>query len=780
MYYNNEESDIIYSYISQLRQNKDVYDSKPAKGLVHGFQKDAIQNGWGHRLSKKGENWKFTISYIENEKGKFIVVEDHGCTGLIGKNYNKEELKKYQEEGTLIPPQEKLARFCTLYFSGGNTTSAGLFGRGKLMYQLASNDYIYYFDSLTENGNYVANWFNKMKTCYPSLEGDEAINWIKFNTGMDKKLTTGTRIIITNPNEEIVSAIKNGNILNDINETWWLIFKKYNACVEVYDNGKLIGTGAVPKIYADSFVSSNKWFYEDSDKLIAPGYRMKKIYLCFNDIDEELPEELSNIYYYRNNMKIGKIIDSRDLEVDEKFKNKIFGYIEVDKEWEKELEENEHITHYAIKNANMTNYQNLKKAVKTHLSNYAIKMGLKKNDKAITADQEITKLADDLTDFLRNCDIDLELNPNKNNKRSNGINIIINKDYPNDELRTLEYGQLMKFNYKLSKEVMDNEYNVKIFVSSPRGGQKLLFEDNIIFYSNVYHSDDIEISFDDFFKKERNVVKVVVKSNSHEDIQNTSTFPVYVDIDEETTVEDFVLRLENINFPNEYNREVVNGESISNLKVLLQNNTNKNVEVQLSCLIQDVGDRNNTIEVIKRDRYMLLPDEPVFDMIDEIFFDSKYINRKGNLKIKYILSHINGIEEYDKGTILKEININFIYEATQEGIKTNIFETSINSDDKTIKSKWEHNPSGSGYLLKFNQNYILYKTIKDEPDSIAYKVYFIEEMLKTIISIKLDNYDYEILGVDKETIERYDAKDIDLLVKNTVDRYISEYFESRG
>ena len=62
------------------------YSTQPACGLIHGFQKDAIQNGWGHRTSNT--DWKMVFRYVENDYGKFFIVEDIGNTGLIGKNYN--------------------------------------------------------------------------------------------------------------------------------------------------------------------------------------------------------------------------------------------------------------------------------------------------------------------------------------------------------------------------------------------------------------------------------------------------------------------------------------------------------------------------------------------------------------------------------------------------------------------------------------------------------------------------------------------------------------------
>src|SRR5574344_1321471 len=129
------------------------YQKRPAKGLVHGFQKDSIQNSWGARLTKKGKDWRFEIRYVENEKGKFLVAEDFGSVGLTGKNYTQDEIAVISD----FNENDRLARFSSMNNSGGVTTGAGNFGRGKRMYQAVSSEYKYFFDSQTVENNYYAN-----------------------------------------------------------------------------------------------------------------------------------------------------------------------------------------------------------------------------------------------------------------------------------------------------------------------------------------------------------------------------------------------------------------------------------------------------------------------------------------------------------------------------------------------------------------------------------------------------------------------------------------------
>ena len=88
------------------------------------------------------------IFLLSNKCGSFIIVEDFGTVGLTGKNTPAEEINKMMAEGITLPPTERLSRFTSMFNSGGNITGGGLFGAGKSVYSVASEDYTYYFDSL--------------------------------------------------------------------------------------------------------------------------------------------------------------------------------------------------------------------------------------------------------------------------------------------------------------------------------------------------------------------------------------------------------------------------------------------------------------------------------------------------------------------------------------------------------------------------------------------------------------------------------------------------------
>ena len=57
-------------------------------------------------------------------------------------------------------------------------------------------------------------------------EGDEAYRFIKDKTGLEKKDTYGTRVIIESPTEELVQSISDGSIIPFIQESWWRIIQR--------------------------------------------------------------------------------------------------------------------------------------------------------------------------------------------------------------------------------------------------------------------------------------------------------------------------------------------------------------------------------------------------------------------------------------------------------------------------------------------------------------------------------------------------------------------------
>ena len=69
------------------RTDENIADQYP--DIFDGLQKDAIQNAWDAKLTKKGRDWKLIFKYepVHNT----LIIEDFGTTGM-----NEEKWERYQ------------------------------------------------------------------------------------------------------------------------------------------------------------------------------------------------------------------------------------------------------------------------------------------------------------------------------------------------------------------------------------------------------------------------------------------------------------------------------------------------------------------------------------------------------------------------------------------------------------------------------------------------------------------------------------------------------------
>ncbi|MDD2180956.1 MAG: hypothetical protein PHW32_01150 [Bacilli bacterium] len=768
------------NFKKQIEQFIMGYETEPAKGLVHGFQKDVIQNGWGHRLNDKGKGWSLEISYLENDKGKFIIVEDHGCTGLIGKNYSLSELDEMMINNIDLGSKEKLARFSSLYNSGHNVTSAGLFGRGKQIYQAASERLKYFYDSFTEDGKYVANYIDGQQNMFEkSHEGNQAKTFIFKETGLSEKITHGTRIIIVDPKREIIDSIRNGELIKHINETWWRIIYKYSAKIDIKFMNKIIGTAEVPDFYIKYLDDKSKHKeYVNND--VAPGYRIKRLSIFLVEKDEEIPEGLENIAYYRNDMKIGNVMHHYEFStLDEKYRDRICGFIEFEKDWEKELENNENLEHYGPKSRREKSYQYMKKYLLNQIEEFAYATGLKKKEERKDADRKLQEMVDDLTNFLLDNDIKMDWDGSIGKKNVKPFQVDLEKYYPNSD-RCVEFGEEMKFNINVT-----TKYNfvadIRIIIIGAEKQERLYksFENIEVKNERIYSSEIISIDYNEFYPNERNVVKVEV-TDKERNLLDSSTFPVFVGVDDEITSEDFELKIINLEFPNQDNRMVRYGEAIKNIKLRIVNNMNLQFKASLAVFVQDVNDRNATILEFYRDNDITLSAHDYFDVsMGDLKFDEKFLKRKGLMRLKVRLSHMSGIEGLKKGDYLKDIGIQFLYEKDQDDNRINLFKAEYEGNhNHYIKSRLLKTPEG-GYNLIINMNYIEYKFVADEEKSVYSQSYFAQEMIKAIIKIKLEMGDYSIFELPKEIIEVMSPSEMMLKVNEITDKLVAKYLEVR-
>jgi hypothetical protein len=313
-------------WIAQVeREYEEIYGSDY---LAIGLQKDAIQNSWGARISPKGANWSFGFEFIQDkDKGSFLIATDQMCYGLTGPDTPPDQLKNIQDN-----KDYRLAKFRSMLYSADNLQGAGQFGRGKTLYLAASKDHHIIYDSYTNKGEYRSGWIkivgDDLKLSNNFTDNAARKNLEKHGPEGIKPLATyGTRIIIVNPRDELIEAIKDGRMTEYIGETWWLILMRNLEIATIYKGKKKKAEMPAEFVNLSSTDSSERKCrtYSAIFDYKGTSCRFKKVQLFF--ANKKITDSLRGVYLYRRDMKIAKM----DLkEVPPEMDDKLYGYAELE------------------------------------------------------------------------------------------------------------------------------------------------------------------------------------------------------------------------------------------------------------------------------------------------------------------------------------------------------------------------------------------------------------------------------------------------------------------
>lgn len=345
----------IINWPNQVKQIIDGYRSYNT--IAHGVQKDAIQNAWDARVDKKdAKGWGIEFELIESSDMNLFTFTDKGTTGLTGRILLPEDLEKD------LPIIERWGRFENVAFTKDPSEHAlGARGRGKFIFVGASEfkakttdnkniEKLILYD--TFRGDNVYRFGLRTITTTDSkiqaFEGKEAENEIKeLTNGLINPLRNiGTRVIIVDPLKEIINDIKNGKLMEYIEETWWEIIKNYDVKIKLK-----IGDKTTSAKLSDHFKfpeSDSKRFKIWTKKNIklpqAPNYSIKQLHLVY-DSHNPVEEDLRGIFIQRGGMKVCSIPVKY---LDKTIGNSIYGYIKLTEELEEKMQEDEGIEHYSF------------------------------------------------------------------------------------------------------------------------------------------------------------------------------------------------------------------------------------------------------------------------------------------------------------------------------------------------------------------------------------------------------------------------------------------------
>ncbi len=706
----------------------------------NGFQKDAIQNATGARKGNKWNNWICDISLVENEHGQFVIVEDSGTVGLTGKNIPGEDVNDMMARDEVLPAEERLARFTSMFNSGGNTLGGGLFGAGKSVYSVASEEYTYYFDSLRLDGTYVANVNQKGHVLPLALEGKEAKQFIQDNTGLPAKKRSGTRVIIKSPKPELADSIATGKIIPYIQESWWLIIQRLGT-------GSHISVNGVPVTVPEDIKQGSRVYDLPSPETYATNYKVKHFGLY---VFEDGSNRWEGISYYRKGMKIGEI----DLkEIPEKLKGKLWGYIEVDEAWEADLAEIEDNVHFGVSKGkkrtttyqNMSNYCNSK--VRDILTQWGFIRDKENADKKLK--DQLQQIAEDIQNLFDKLGFeDLGKGPQKADFDVRWQNI----QYPTPNSETVTTGDSISFAIRIkSAYAIAKKFEYKLLVVNPQNGEiihqicteKATVKPNATFVKDFVHI----ITKSNSVKNAENriVLSVKVIGSSKE---RKKDLPYYYDIAKPTHTREVVsLSLHECIFPKQGSRRVNFEESLHNICYKIENKRNHQLNYKLNVSIHNASDTRcpKIIDVASFTGVILPFEDEITPYIETISFPEEIFAQhleEGMLELRARLIANEDDEEYEKGDKITFYHYKIFLNCDEKHGKSDAFEIKSVDDPDNYRRAW-HTP-GNGRCIYLNVGHTAYLNLQDYPD--LQMDYLREQMLKQYVLLYLSEGRYDMFG----------------------------------
>ncbi len=735
----------------------------------NGFQKDAIQNAVGARKTNKWKGWKCDISLVENSHGKYVIVEDSGTVGLTGSNTPAEEINEMMARGEKLSADERLSRFTSMFNSGGNTTGGGLFGAGKSVYSVASENYTYYFDSFREDGKYVANLNKSGQVESVAFEGDAAKKFIFDNTGLEEKKTVGTRVIIENPKQELVDSIISGEIIPYIQESWWLIIQRLPEDSAISVNG-------IPISIPDDIKKATNTFELQNPEVYSPGHKVKHFGLY---VFEDGNNRWSGISYYRKGMKIGEV-DIK--EVPKKVEGKYWGYIEVDEQWEDDLSDIEDKVHFGVSKGKKktVTYQHLRNYCDYKFKANMVEWGYIKDqeneDKKLR--DELKQIAEDIQDLFDKLGFeDLGKGPQKADFDVRWQDI----KYPVDDTERVSSGDEIKFSVRIkSSYATDKTFEYKLSVVNHDTGEVVsqIANDKIKVASNTIQKLDFthKVSKENSAQYAENRIVLSVKSVGSGK-EKKKELPFFFDIDRPDNSRDIVnLYLHECIMPTENSRRVNFGESLKNVSYLIENKRNHKLSYRLNISIHNASDPScPKIVDVKSIVGEVEPfEEVITESIPEIIFDQgtyeKYLS-SGELELRARLIANEDDAQFEKGDKITFYNFKLYLNMDEKNGKNDSFDVESVNAPENYKRSWY--TAGNARKITLNVGHVAYLSVSDYPD-IQHE-YMREQMLKQYVLLYLAEGKYDMFGEQGKAfadLEPQEAAD------QVIQKIESVYYES--
>ena len=739
----NKVTQMPQDYGKHVEWTKNAYETAGIE-FADGFQKDAIQNCVGARKTNKWDGFCCDIYLESTANGTFVIVEDFGTVGLTGRNLTPSETLEIKDKYGLNSLEgDRLAKFSALNISTGSKTGAGLYGVGKTVLSMASKSYTYYYDSLRDDGKYIANCNKAGKRLEKAYEGTEAEQMIIDCTGLSPKNTTGTRIIIEDPNEELIKSIRTGILGTYIQESWWKIIERMESV------GAEIKVNHVP-VKPPDWIANCKYKYElpKSEACNDPKRKVKK----FGLFVYENPKltKWNGISYYRKGMKIGPLEISKDLlkEIDGRF----WGYVEVDETWENELAEIEDAVHSGVKKGKKgtTVYQDLKHYVEGKLRENLVKWGIIKDNFSDNEkiNETLKELASEVQDFIGSLGYEnLGNGPDKPDFDVRWKNIA----YPVKGSLEVTTGDEISFSVKITNKYSSKKkFKVTLIVKEKNSG-RVVSE----IYKNYVEIDSSSAWEEEFVHKvncknsaqfEENLIELYV-SVVGSGKQKNKDLSFFYDIKQPINLKEYIdLTLHDIQLPLQGSRRVNYGESLKNISYRIENKRNEDLSCKLKVSLF-LPELKVTIKDIYSSDFQLKPFEEIIvkdikeQVIEEGVFKTYLKNDKGRVELRAKLIASKDDTKLEKGDKISHYYFNLFINMNEKQGSENAFET--RQEDQPDKPRaWYI--AGKNRAIVINVGHPAFKNLSQYED--IQRSYLKEQILKQYVMLYIEEARYDMFG----------------------------------
>lgn len=732
--------------------------------LPDGFQKDAIQNAVGARATNKWHNFKCEIDIVRNQAGIFLIIEDSGTVGLTGDNIDANLINYMMENGEVLAPEQRLARFSSMFNSGGNETGGGLYGAGKSVYSVASKDCTYYFDSLTVEGKYVAN-LNKVGAIYPkAYEGNEAKKFIYSETGLKEKKTVGTRIIIKNPVEELIKSIEDKSINNYIHESWWKIIERLPEDAGIFVSGKKITNPRFIYEGTKRYDLKDQEYYNDEYKVKNFG-----LYLYDKECD------WNGISYYRKGMKIGEV-DLKD--VPDKIKGRFWGYIEVDDYWELELAQIEDKIHFGVSKGKKQKvaYQYLKHYCDRKFNDILLEWGIikDKENKNAKLQEKLGQITDNVQRLFDKMGIkDLD----KSSKRADFDVRWQKVVFPEENSERVTTGDHISFDIRVSGTYETErrlEYTVNVvdiitgdiiyqiekdkFTLIPDEVWKKSIDFEVLKYnSNQYMGNKIQV-----------IVKIIGSGKTKE-----KSLLFFYDCDKPDNSREFAyVTINTIDLPNKSKR-VNFGQVLKNISYLVDNKRNNDLSYRIKVSIHNANDKTCPMiqEIASIDSKLKPFESEIINITDIVISQEiyeKYLD-KGIIELRARIIAGADSGEYEKGDkIASNKYVLFLNINEKSNRKDAFIIKSVDNPERHMRA-W-HGEEGADKVIYINVGHAAYVRLEDYEE--LQMDYLNEQVLKEYLQLYLDAGKSDIFDTDNKKFSESEPQEaVDLMMRKIEEVY---------